>query len=525
MENKTGTTKSKGFLAEWLEKIQQDSWQLELLISGLALYGVYSGIELIEDFKTFAELNGNTGYLQMFFAFAHGVLFVGWRIFFFNLLIHVILRGLWIASIGLRYVSDDIDFDELNYAPKYTSYLKKQIGTYDEFIEKLEKLCSVIFAFTFLVFLLFISLTIFTLILIVPFVYKSSYSGIAIIIPALVLLYLALGLIVAIDFITLGSIRKIREPWVVKIYSPIFKFYSYVTLSFLYRPILYNFLDQKYTRRLFIAAVPYVIILGSIDFSFSNYINPYKDEAENLIKEGLIIEDGRYVDLLEKSIDNKSDYEKKKYFNNNLKGILLSNYHVKDGKLSFFIRELEFSSFLSRIKSKEPIFKEGVLFNLFMEHKNENQKIKDIERIYLEKYVLMYKEYSVNRNSLVLEDDKINIDSLLKPQKDSITKIIDSLEVRKKSEIDTFKENYNKDIFEKLVDNVQVKIDSIDYTDSLSCKYYRDQFVGAEGVLCNLFESSLPKGNKIIEITTKSFPNLGPDSIRLNKIKVPVYIE
>jgi len=202
VENKSNTTKSKGFLAEWLEKIQQESWQLELLISGLALYGVYSGIELIEDFKTFADLNGNTNSLQLIFEFAYGILFIGWRIFFFNLLIHVILRGLWIASIGLRYVSDDIDFDELNYAPKYSDYLKKKIGTYDEFIERLEKLCSVIFAFTFLIFLLFISLTIFTLIWVAPIVYKPNYNGWAIIFPILTIMYLVLGLIVAIDFIT-----------------------------------------------------------------------------------------------------------------------------------------------------------------------------------------------------------------------------------------------------------------------------------------------------------------------------------
>jgi len=426
----------------------------------------------------------------MFFAFAHGVLFVGWRIFFFNLLIHVILRGLWIASIGLRYVSDDIDFEELNYAPKYTSYLKKQIGTYDEFIEKLEKLCSVIFAFTFLVFLLFISLTIFTLIWVAPIVYKPNYNGWAIIFPILTILYLVLGLIVAIDFITLGSIRKIREPWVVKIYSPIFKFYSYVTLSFLYRPILYNFLDQKYTKRLFFLAIPYVIILGTVDFSFSNYINPYKDSSANLVKEGLIIEDGRYQDLIEKNIENKTSYERKKYLNNNLKDIVLSNYHIKDGKLSFFMREMSFTELLSKTNKKEAIYKEGVLFKLFVNHKNEIKKIKDIEKSYLEKYVMFHKEYSAKRNELSISIKESELDSLLQPQRDSINNIVDSLEVIKNSEIDAYRKKYNEDIFNSLAANVQVKIDSTDYTNSLSCKYYKEYLIVCflaclEGYFCS----------------------------------------
>lgn len=525
MDNNSSKTKSKSSLAEWLEKLQQESWQLELLISGLALYGVYASAELVEDFNTFAELNGNTSILATIFAFAYGLLFLGWRIFFFNLLIHVILRGLWIASIGLRYVSDAIDFDELDYASEYTSYLKEKIGTYDEFIERLEKLCSVIFAFTFLIFLLFLSLGIFTFVLISPLLYQVSYHGWQIIIPLIAIVYFVLGLIVAIDFITLGSIKKIREPWVVKFYSPIFKFYSYLTLSFMYRPILYNFLDQKYTKKFLVLAVPYVVLLGGVDSSFTNRVNPYLDTKENLMKTGLLIEDALYADLLEDRIKGMTSYDRKKYLNKNLGDIFLSNYHIKDGKLSFFKRDDQFGEMMYRKFNKESIFKKGVLFNLFFDHENENSDIRQIEERYLEQYVTIHKSYSESRSELKIIYSQEKVDSLLSIQRDSIDRIIDSLELKKRNEVKSYRENYNQEIFDHAVSMVQVKIDSIDYTDSLSCKYFKDQFLGGDGILCNLYESTLPKGNKIIEFTNYHYNEFAVDSIRIITVKIPVYIE
>lgn len=525
MENKSSTTRGKGFLAEWLEKIQQESWQLELLISGLALYGVYSGIERVEDFYTFSKLNSSTPQLTFVLSFAHALLFLGWRIFFYNLLIHVILRGLWIASIGLRYVSDEIDFDELDYAPRYTTYLKEKIGSYDEFIERLEKLCSVIFAFTFLVFLLLISLSIFTFVFAAPFLYKSNYSISELFIPLTMFVYLALGLVVAVDFITLGSIKKIREPWVIKVYTPIFKFYSYLTLSFLYRPILYNFLDQKYTKRFLLLAIPYVIILGGIDSSFTNHANPYLDSDDNLLKSGLLIEDSHYADLLEKRVESMSSYDRKKYLNQNAKTLYLSNYHIKKDQLSFFMMDNRIAEYMSNKFNKEPINKEGVLFNLFLNHENENSDIKQIEEKYSEKYISLHREFSSKRYALGSNLRNSELEKILQPQKDSINKIIVALEIEKRIEIDTYQANYNQEVFDQAVSLVKVKIDSVDYTTSLSCKYFKDQFFGAAGVLCNLYESRLPKGNKIIEFTRMRYDDDAVDSLNSSIIKIPVFIE
>ena len=56
---------------------------------------------------------------------------------------------------GTKGMYREINYDQFSYAAKVTNF-KKAVGSYDDFIENLEKLCSVIFfAYTFLLFLLF----------------------------------------------------------------------------------------------------------------------------------------------------------------------------------------------------------------------------------------------------------------------------------------------------------------------------------------------------------------------------------
>ena len=261
------TKNKKSFFKDWLEQLQQESWQLELLISGLALFGIWEAQDLLVDFGDYISDNVYKGILGMVLPALMLILKVGWRIFFVNLLIHVILRGLWIGSIGLRYISGDIDYDQLNYSEYFTDYLKKRIGSYDDFIENLEKICSVLFAYTFLLFLLFLSLVLFFTV--IPIVIYSvngllgdAEKEIQTEIGMFIMVYVFIGFLVFIDFITLGGFKKIKDRSVSKVYSYIYRFYSTITLSFLYRPLLYNFFDNKYTRRLFYFSIPYILILS-----------------------------------------------------------------------------------------------------------------------------------------------------------------------------------------------------------------------------------------------------------------------
>ena len=279
-----------------LKKLQEESWQLELLISGFAIFGLFSALPNIELKVLDAQFS------QQIYSFViYSILWASCKILIFNLLLHVLLRGLWIGALGLRYVSGDIDYDSLNYSPKFTRYLKKRVGSFDKYIATLENYCSVIFAISFLLifYVLAITFTIVVIALIGNYIIGSDTlpswlsNGFGIVL----MLFIIFGMFFTlIDFITLGFLKK--KKWISRIYFPIYWVFSYITLSFLYRPLVYNFLDNKFGKRLSLALVPFYILISltqTIRYKTSNYFDSSSTSTE------IIANSNNYEDLLSKS--------------------------------------------------------------------------------------------------------------------------------------------------------------------------------------------------------------------------------
>ena len=258
---------------EWLDILQQESWQLELIISGFAIYGLFMIIEPIElaGLEAQNEQNIYRGFLT------RGLL-ISWYIITINLIAHVILRGLWIGAIGLRYVSGDIEYDILKYSPKFTRHLIKRVGSFDNYVATLEKYCSVIFSITFLLVfyligLLAIGLILALLGLLIAKAETPDWVRYGIAIPVIVLIILG-GILTFIDFITQGWLKK--KKWTTSFYYPVYWLFKYLTFSFLYRPMVYNFLDNKFGKRLSLILIPLIVfiaILAATRFSTSNYLD------------------------------------------------------------------------------------------------------------------------------------------------------------------------------------------------------------------------------------------------------------
>ncbi|MCA0931811.1 hypothetical protein LCM02_05055 [Lutimonas saemankumensis] len=256
---------NKKSFAKWLEILQQESWQLELLISGFAIFLLASAYDPL------VQLNYDLRLLTMGGSY-YGALFlplqiaVGtWYVLIINLILHVLLRGLWISTIGLRYVSDEIDFDSLNFSPKFDQFLRRKIVSFDNYIERLESLCSIVFGFTFLIIFILISIGFYVMGIIlislainaVQDYYSSGWLGL--LIPIL-LIYIIGGVIYFFDFMTLGWFKRNKS--IGKIYYPIYRFYNFVTLSFIYRPIYYNLIDNRYGKKVVLFLIPYLFIFA-----------------------------------------------------------------------------------------------------------------------------------------------------------------------------------------------------------------------------------------------------------------------
>jgi hypothetical protein len=254
-------------LTKWLDKLQQESWQLELLISGFAIFLLIGGLgpyhELRQQIDTLSLANGNFGILTL----PYETLRMAYYVLLLSLLLHVIMRGLWISTIGLRYVSGDIDFAQLSLSSQFSHWLGQRIGSFDQYIERLERICSVLFAYTFLLIFSILSVGTFMLSMLLLQITVRSLAGI----PAfrgaqglgiddwLMLLYLIAGVIYFIDFTTLGWLKRNR--WVGRIYYPIYRLLSFVTFANLYRPIYYNLIDNRFGRRLAYGIVPITLFL------------------------------------------------------------------------------------------------------------------------------------------------------------------------------------------------------------------------------------------------------------------------
>lgn len=282
-----------------LDSLQQQSWELELIISGFAIFGLFTAYEPIRLEMIQAE-NEEAIYKVIVYLILH----IASSILLFNLLLHVVLRGLWIGALGLRYVSGDIEFDKLRYSERFTKYLQKRIISFDRYIANLENYCSVLFAISFLLifYVLAMTMIILSIVLVANFIIESEYlpEKVGSILGATLIMLIILGMFLTfIDFITQGWLKK--KKWISKIYFPIYWIFSFITLSFLYRPLVYNFLDNRFGKRLILLLVPiYIVILlvTSLEYRHSNYLDKEQNSSNNFANKenylDMLTEDGDF---------------------------------------------------------------------------------------------------------------------------------------------------------------------------------------------------------------------------------------
>ncbi|MEM6376823.1 MAG: hypothetical protein AAF705_01345 [Bacteroidota bacterium] len=269
----------------WLDHLQEQSWNLELIITGFVLFGLFQLKEYLELKKIQFYANEVNRFGATFsesvnwYAFFND--FCG--LFIFSLLLLIFIRGLWIGAIGLRYVSGDIDFNQFRYNDRFQQHLRQKMGSFDDYIDNLENFSSSILAFTYLLFFAGIAFIfyLFGLVLISELLKNLGLAEGGTLVKVVTYLMLLPGLIVTIDFLTLGWLKTIKLPFFSKTFFVIYRFVSTITLSFLWRPILFNFLDQKYAKWLIIT-IPFIMFglegyNGYTDYDYKFF--PRQNEA------------------------------------------------------------------------------------------------------------------------------------------------------------------------------------------------------------------------------------------------------
>lgn len=276
----------KNIISNWLDKLQRESWNLELLISGFSIFLLLQGGELLLKQMQFMQLHYAETLMSTMAVLLFGVAYLASKILTINLIVHVILRGIWIGTIGLRSVQEKINFEELNYTPFFTEKLKKKVPNLDQLLVRLDTICSVVFAFTFLIVFMFFSMFLFfafvaTLFLALGFL--SDFMGetaqdiAKIFFLAFFLFIMFTGLLYMIDTLSLGILKKVK--WLQRFYYPIYVFYGYITFAGIYRSMYYTLISRFPRKWIRAILIPYLILFALLPFHKVDHYQFYPDNS------------------------------------------------------------------------------------------------------------------------------------------------------------------------------------------------------------------------------------------------------
>lgn len=335
----------------WLDQLQEQSWNLELIITGFVLFGLIQLREFLEFKKVQFNANEVNGFGWIFTETINWyyLFYILCGVFIFSLLALIFTRGLWIGAIGLRYVSGDINFDRFKYNDKFKQHLRRKIGSFDDYINILENLSSSILAFTYLLFFVSISLTlyIFEIDLITELLLTLGVergSTLAKILGQL--LYLP-GYLMAFDFLTLGWLKTIKFPIFRNTFLGLYRLVSAITLSFLWRPLLFNFLDQRYVKWIVLTIPAVIFFLARFNVDYTDYDYKFFPRQNESIY-GEVVR----TSFLPHYYDNLRQLEKEKGNYIKIRNLSLPNHVVQSPVAKVFVKHTKgLDRFIQRIDS------------------------------------------------------------------------------------------------------------------------------------------------------------------------------
>jgi len=267
-------SKTEDEIPEWLKVIQINSWEAELLISALLLYMLFQVPEVIENYRNQHYEDGLVFTIFGIFINALKVLRIGYCI-------HIIARGIWVASVGLSHIyPKSLNIDTLKFKGKFRKELEDDVAL-DKTIKGLEKIASMSYSISFMVSgmilsagLLLLYILIYVEWVIVPAV--KSDSGVFMAISFIgVFIYGILVLIMFIDFITNGFFR--REPWASKPFYYLAVTFRYLTFSFIYNRINLTIISNLPRWQAHLVPILAVILIGGYMF-VNDKMDEFADE-------------------------------------------------------------------------------------------------------------------------------------------------------------------------------------------------------------------------------------------------------
>jgi hypothetical protein len=239
---------------KWLKRIQENSWEGEILISGGAIFTLLQLSDFLVYIKTMLSENLPLFGLDEVIIFS--MVMLKWVTLSFAF--HLILRGYWVALLCVNSAFPaGINTKDLKLSWKYRDELSQDVLA--DRLVRLDKICGLVFysAFAFVMFIAGVVTT------------SAFFAFGASRIPGASWVLLILLIIFYVDLLTFGLLR--RNVRMGKIYYPVYLFFNWITLTFLYRKALQIIFTN--IRRM--PAIIYLIVSIVVSLSLS-YLSLYK---------------------------------------------------------------------------------------------------------------------------------------------------------------------------------------------------------------------------------------------------------
>jgi hypothetical protein len=209
---------------KWLQRIQENSWEAEILISGGAVFSLFQLADLLvaeaEYLKEVTPFRGLDETLIIAMIILRGVTI--------GFIIHLLLRGFWIGLVCLNSVyPKGIQFEKLKIRGKFLEQSKKRNLT--ERIIRLDQLSGLVFFGTFLFVIIIAGLSVWVIFLTFLMAVSAEYEWFYIITYAIMFL----AILYWIDILSSGLLRKNKI--VSTLYFPVYWFFNTISFGFLYR--------------------------------------------------------------------------------------------------------------------------------------------------------------------------------------------------------------------------------------------------------------------------------------------------
>ena len=268
--------KRKQSTGNYLDDLQRDSWQLELIITGFAVAGMLSGLDEVTDSLRRFKVGGQeNSVLSVLLNVGSGVFYFCYLLTLFHFGVNIVVRCLWIGAVGARSVLGQIRLHKLRPAPRFARFLQHQSADYDTYIRRLDDVASLIFAVTILTIAALVSLLawmVATQVLVSATSWLREAYGMEFLIViwasrAALIAFLITSLIYLIDFLTVSKLKRIRLFSVV--YYPLYRLMGWVTFARLYRPLYYNLVTTRGTKWLVPLIIPYILLFITVGSMYS----------------------------------------------------------------------------------------------------------------------------------------------------------------------------------------------------------------------------------------------------------------